>query len=238
MGNETEVGLLKEAKLLMKVRNYQMDKLVKNEATVDIMTSKPDSDQTILMRIVNKSKLVSNVVGVEKVRETNEILEEQDIDKIIMFGSKFTSAARKELRREDIEFFSKEEKILSTLTPQELYSTILDYVTKLCQIKCGRVPESESECEGFSKDLVKCSYCSGNGKLGGSYRKYNCPICGGVGSKANHYSCRVRLISDNADFHYKNSWITLLQNDLRSLLEILLSTNPDSASFTHERLSN
>jgi hypothetical protein len=227
MSDKTEAGLLKEAKLLTKVRNYHIDKLVENEATVDITASKPDSDETILMRIVTKSKLVSNVVGVEKVRETNQILEERDVDKIIIFGSTFTSAARKELRKEDIEFFSKEEKILSTLTPQELYSTILDYVTKLCQIKCGRVPESESECEGFSKGPVKCSYCGGNGKLGGSYRKYKCPICGGIGSKENHYSCRVRLISDNADFHYKNSWITLLQNDLRSLLEILLSTNPE-----------
>ncbi len=32
------------------------------------------------------------------------------------------------------------------------------------------------------------------------------------------YSCRIRLISDNASFHFDHDWSALLQNDLKRLL--------------------
>jgi hypothetical protein len=37
---------------------------------------------------------------------------------------------------------------------------------------------------------------------------------------AKSYSCRVRLISDNADFHYEHGWWNLLREDLRALLSM------------------
>lgn len=35
-----------------------------------------------------------------------------------------------------------------------------------------------------------------------------------------NYSCIVRLVSDNADFHYDKSWVTFLERDLVKLLAI------------------
>lgn len=221
MDNKREVELLKKAELLMELRGYQGESLHQGEEAIDIKASNTDSDETVLMHIVTKSKLKSDGVGVDKAREAERILGERDVDKIIVFGKRFTSSARKELKEEGIEFFSRRQKIVSSLYPQELYSRILDYVDELCQIKCGRVPESEAECEGFSKGPVKCSYCGGSGITKNSHREYRCPICGGKGSRKGHYSCRVRLISDNADFHFEHLWVKLLQNDLLSLLKIL-----------------
>jgi hypothetical protein len=36
----------------------------------------------------------------------------------------------------------------------------------------------------------------------------------------NTYSCEVRLISDNADFHHEKAWLNFLERDLVKLLEI------------------
>ncbi len=40
-----------------------------------------------------------------------------------------------------------------------------------------------------------------------------------------HYSCAVRLTSDNADFHFERGWTSFLEKDLMKLLAIEKSTN-------------
>ena len=40
-----------------------------------------------------------------------------------------------------------------------------------------------------------------------------------------HYSCDVRLTSDNADFHFERGWTSFLEKDLIKLLAIEKSTN-------------
>ena len=40
------------------------------------------------------------------------------------------------------------------------------------------------------------------------------------GHSEGHYSCNVRLINDNASFHFIQGWRNLLQNDLKQLLAI------------------
>ena len=208
----------------MELRGYHQESLHKSEEAIDIKASDPDSDETVLMHIVTKSNLKSGGIGVKKVEATEQILEEPGIDKVIVFGERFTNAARMKLREDSIEFFSKNHRIVSTLNHQELYSRLLDCINELCEMKCGYIPKSEAECEGYSETPITCSFCGGIGKLPKSpryYREQSCPICGGVGLKENHYSCKVRLISDNTDFHFERDWIRLLQTDLSSLLQIL-----------------
>jgi hypothetical protein len=45
------------------------------------------------------------------------------------------------------------------------------------------------------------------------------------GHKDGHYSCDVRLISDNADFHFERGWNHFLEKDLMKLLAIKKSTH-------------
>jgi len=40
------------------------------------------------------------------------------------------------------------------------------------------------------------------------------------GYSHSHYSCKIRLISDNAQLHFERGWTNLLQNDLKQLLAI------------------
>jgi hypothetical protein len=221
MSDITDTVLMKKAELLMELRDYSVEKLRRSKAKIDIKASKPNSDEMVLMRIIAKSNLAENAIGVDEIRRMKTALKEQDFDKVILFGNRFTSAAQKEMKDDDIEFFSTKMRVFSTLDKQELYSSVIECVNELCQIKCGHVPQSEVECKGHSEAPIQCSLCGGNGRT----KDFRCTMCAGTGLRAAQYSCDVRLLSDNADFHAKHGWRTLLQKDLSSILKILITEN-------------
>ena len=45
------------------------------------------------------------------------------------------------------------------------------------------------------------------------------------GYSEGHYSCKIRLISDNASFHFERGWTSFLKRDLMRLLAISNSLN-------------
>jgi len=71
---------------------------------------------------------------------------------------------------------------------ERLYLRINQYVNDLCKVKCGKIPEKESDC--------KCD-------------------------------CRIRIISDNASFHFEQGWINLMKKDLKQLLSLQNSKKSD-----------
>lgn len=224
-------ALLQKAQLLMELRNYHEENLCQSDMGVDIEASTPDSEGTVVMRIVTTSTLKSNGVGVGEVEEAEQILEEANVDRVIVFGTRFTKAARRDLREKGIEFFSQTHRIASTLSPQEVYSRIQDGIDEVCHLTCGYTPQSEADCEGYSEKVVTCSVCGGSGTwstTANSYWERTCPVCGGAGEKEGHYSCAVRLLSDNVDLHFTHGWISLLQQDLSSLLQILRTSKHEA----------
>ena len=120
----------------------------------------------------------------------SDILKKRDYDKGILIGKRFTEAARREMKSENIETVS--EKIKPYFKLERLYSKINSYTMKLCKAKCGHVPTKESDCKGYID---------------------------------NHYTCDVRLTSDNANLHLKHNWIRFLERDLAKLLAIEKTLN-------------
>ena len=49
------------------------------------------------------------------------------------------------------------------------------------------------------------------------------PDCKGFSE--GHYSCKIRLISDNASFHFEHGWTGLLQKDFEHLISLYNSMN-------------
>jgi hypothetical protein len=214
--------LMKKAESLIHFRGYNIEEASQTASTIDIQVSHPDSDDTIMMQIVTQTKYKNNGVGVDTVESVEQLLAKPDINKVIIFGSRFTESAQNELRDESIEFFSPTKNILLTLNHQELYSTICKYVDALCLNKCGSTPTSSSDCIGYANQITPCPHCDGRGKLARTTTKYApyCPTCGGSGEKESNYRCPIRLISDNADFHYRKSWGRLLHNNLLLLIDM------------------
>ena len=56
------------------------------------------------------------------------------------------------------------------------------------------------------------------------------------GYSEGHYSCKIRLISDDAVFHFERGWMPLLQNDLIQLLALQMSMNNRSGGVAKKCL--
>lgn len=218
--------LVKKAKALIKYRGYKVEEVSQNSSTIDIETLPPDSDETVMMRIITKTEYKNNGVGVDTVEATEQLLAKPGIDKVIVFGNRFTASAQSALQEEGIEFFSPDQNILSVLDQYELYNGILRYVNELCRVTCGSAPQSRSDCTGFTKQIIPCPKCNGRGKLERTASRYSpyCAACGGSGEKESKYTCAIRLISDNADFHYRKNWRRLLHKDFLDLVDLASST--------------
>jgi len=183
-------GLIERAELVMAIKEYDDIKRRRREGGIDIIVSPVKSDDKILMRVINKSRSKSGIVGIDAVKEMSEFLERNGYDSGFIIGERFSNAAREEMSRECIKVIS--EKHMPAFKPQRLYFSINKIVEKSCKAKCGQVPEKESDCKGYSK---------------------------------GSYSCKIRLISDDASFHFERGWTNLLQNDLKRLLAMRAKEN-------------
>lgn len=181
----SEEKTVKKAELISAMRDYKKKRTRSKDRRVDFTVSPSEADEKILIRAITEPKSKSGYIGVDTVREMIEFLEKKKYDKGILIGKRFTNAAKKEMKNANIELIS--EAFSPNFKVKRLYSTISNYVEKLCRAKCGKIPLNESDCKGF---------------VDGSY------------------SCDIRLVSDNADFHYEKGWVNFLETDLVKLLAI------------------
>jgi len=162
----------------MAVRNYSCEDREKWEEGTDITALDEESNEKILLRMVN-SKSSSGAVGIDTVRKMWEVMERENYDKGFLLGKRFTDAAKQEMAQKGIQRIS--ERYKPTINPERLFLRINHYVNKLCKTKCGKIPQKESDCQS---------------------------------------NCRIRIISDNACFHFGHGWISLMKNDLKQLLSV------------------
>jgi len=176
--------LVERAKLVLAVREYQVEKTRRREGKIDFTVSPPESDDRILIRVMTEPESKSGYVGVNTVRKMSRTLGRRHYEKGILIGKRFTKAAKSEMENEDIEAISGR---IPRFKPERLYLVIQGHVDNLCKAKCGKIPKEESDCKGYSD---------------------------------GQYSCNIRLINDNANFHFKRGWANPLRRDLVKLLAI------------------
>lgn len=181
----SEEQTVNKANLISAVRDYTRKRTTSKERSVDFTVSPSENDKKILIRAITEPKSKSGYISVDSVREMIDFLETKDYDKGILIGKKFTNAARREMKSANIEVVS--DNFSPNFKLERLYSTICNYVEKLCMAKCGKIPLKDSDCNGFVE---------------------------------GNYTCDIRLISDNADFHHEKSWVDFLERDLVKLLAI------------------
>ncbi len=150
----SEVGLVEKAEVISAVRDYESGQTRRNERRVDYTVSPSESDDKILIRVITESDSKSGFIGVDTVREMNEVLEKRNYDKGILIGKRFTEAAKSEMERENIEAVS--ERITPHFEVEQLYVTIEGCIENLCKAKCGQVPAKESDCKGYVDGSHSC----------------------------------------------------------------------------------
>lgn len=216
---QTINSLAEKAEVLVKARGYRVKKVEKNENYVDVISSIPKSKDKVLVRIVTESKLDSGTIGKQLVEEMQKSLEEEDCTKVVVIGKSFTSGARSGLRQNDIEFIANKGDPTNLLTSSKLYPRIQTAVNEICKTRCGKIPKSEKQCKGYNPNPKRCPTCDGTGIVKKRSRSNTCPDCKGR-TVEPIYTCDIRLLSDNADFHLEKGWTALLQNDLEQALRI------------------
>jgi hypothetical protein len=179
-----------KVELVMVMRDYECEERKRWDEGIDFTALDTKSDDKILLRVITEGKTKSGVVGVDGVREMCETMKREDCDKGVLISKRFTESARKEMRQKSIQMVS--EDYTPRFELEKLYLKIQNYIDDLCKAKCGRVPETESDCKGYSD---------------------------------GRYSCKIRLISDNAVFHFERGWTSFLKRDLMRLLAISNSLN-------------
>ena len=175
-----------KAEMIMAIRDYENEATRRHKEGIDFVASQAGSDDKILIRVITKPRSTSGTVGVAVVDEMVDTMKRKDYDKGILISERFSTAAKEEMRREDIQIIS--EDFAPRFEPIEVYSKMREYTESLCKAKCGRVPEKRSDCKGFSD---------------------------------GHYTCMIRLISDNASFHFERRWVDLLKKDFKQLISMI-----------------
>jgi len=145
---------VEKAEVISAIRGYENMRTRRKEGRVDFTVSPSESDDKILIRVITEARSRSGYIGVDSVREMNDVLEKRDYDKGILIGARFTEAAKSEMKRENIEAVS--ERITPHFKLEGLYSAIAGCLRNLCRAKCGHVPTKESDCKGYVDGRYSC----------------------------------------------------------------------------------
>jgi hypothetical protein len=142
-----------KADLLMQIKGYSPKKRKKCEDGLDIIASDKEANEKILLRVVDNHEL-KHGVDIEAADKMIAKMEKAKCDRGVFVSDKFTPAAVRKLAKEDIKAFP--EGKMPRIGAVTLYSTTRKLVDSLCRAKCGKVPQRESDCDGFSDDGYSC----------------------------------------------------------------------------------
>ena len=176
---------------------------------------------------VNKAKLISAVRDYTRKRTTSKgrsvdfTLSPSENDKKILIRAitepkSKTGYIRVDTVREMSDFLEKKDydkgiligKKFTNAAKRELKSANIEFVSETFSPKF-KVERLYSAIGNYVEKLCKAK-C---GKI--PLKNSDCK-----GFVDGNYSCDIRLISDNADFHHEKSWVNFLERDLVKLLAI------------------
>ena len=176
--------LVNQIELMKTLHGYEIEGINDEIGSIDYIASSDDHGKRLLRVIINPQLNVSKVNNKTAIKIV-ESLEKEDYDEIVIMAEEFTEAAERLLRENNITCISPNTKPRYSIF--ELIDAIQRLTHELCISKCGKVPTSERDCNGYQ-----------DGK----------------------YTCPVRFISDNSDFHAERGWIWLLSKDFSKLIKI------------------
>jgi DNA-directed RNA polymerase subunit H (RpoH/RPB5) len=94
----------KGVEVLLEIRGYEKIESFKKDLSTDLTVVNPENKDRILLRIIDKPRTKTGV-GVAALRKMVKELTEKEFDRGILVGPRFTSSARKEANRNDVELF-------------------------------------------------------------------------------------------------------------------------------------
>ncbi len=149
-----------------------------------------DDKKKKLLRAILNTNSKKRKVGFKTIQEIIVSIEEKGYKEALIVSDNFTVEA-KNLIKETEKLDYISKDTYNPYTVIDTLHVIQIKTRELCKSICDKTPKTE-------KDYLGCH------KQG--YVK--------------HYTCLVRMISDDSDFHAERGWIDLLYNDIAKLVKI------------------
>jgi len=113
-----------------------------------------EGEDTIVKVFVDKDGQVGKA-DLESVKQIVSEYDDTDYGEIIIMAEKYTPSAVDYVNGQD-SFTMVTPKTKMNLGVPELLSAIQSLTMKLCIRRCGKVPETEDDCEGYKKGKLVC----------------------------------------------------------------------------------
>ncbi len=110
MNNKQQKGgedISKKMAIIIKARKYKIKQKRISDEQVDVTVSDPRSRGKILIREITEPERKSGTIGVKEIGKVEQLLEQEDFEKAILIGEKFSRGAGHIARKNNIEVFSK-----------------------------------------------------------------------------------------------------------------------------------
>ncbi|MGD2200990.1 MAG: hypothetical protein PVJ38_05095 [Candidatus Bathyarchaeota archaeon] len=178
-----------QLELLKTLEGYKIVNKNEELGSLDYVAENEDGEKKLL-RVMIDPKFNASAAYLVTIKKTLESVEEGPYEEATILAKRLTKASRRLVRSEgDLEYISNKKEPYSHF---EVIEALQNLTTELCTLKCGSVPQTEGDCEGYND---------------------------------GEYSCNIRRISDDADFHAKMGWLKLLMNDFSRLITLQREIN-------------
>lgn len=142
-----------QVELLKNLHGYEFKDIDDDAGYVDYV-AEGEGDERKLLRVIVGPKHRASRAFVRTVENTLEKLEGDDYDEVTLMAKSFTSASKRMVGEEDdIEMISPRASLYSIT---EVYGAIQGLTASLCETKCGGLPDTEEDCEGFVDGEYRC----------------------------------------------------------------------------------
>ena len=184
--------MIKEIDLMKIIHGYEREGINEEIGSIDYV-SRNDKVENRLLKAIPIPAPNPSKVNKETATKIVESLKHKNYNEVVILAEDLTESAKSLLREENIDYVTPDKKHHYTFF--ELIEAIHKVTQELCKAKCGKMPTKKEDCKGYQPKAIQEGH-------------------------ASRYTCQVRRMSDNADFHAKNRWQDLVKKDFIELLEI------------------
>lgn len=149
MKNKMEVDLssdwlVTQIELLKSLHGYEMKGINDEIGSIDYVAS--GGNEKKLLRVIIDPKFNVSKADMDTTRKTIALLEEEDYDEAVILAEGVTHGAKKLIvEKKGLNYISPDLKHPHSIS--ELLYAIQEKMWELCELRCGKVPKTESDCK-------------------------------------------------------------------------------------------
>jgi hypothetical protein len=150
-GSDWQSHTVEIMKTLHGYENPEYDEEIK---CVELETEENDKKK-VLRVLVNENQEPQPIIA-KTINHAMDSLEEEDIDEILIIGTRITRASRRLVNEnEDLDYLTP--KVTPHYRLSDLVYIAQDKTMNLCKIKCGKVPKKAGDCNGYQDGDYTCN---------------------------------------------------------------------------------